>query len=77
MKFKVPVTITLNMEVHAADETHAAEVAKESFDIEMHLDELESSTKFGKPKQIESEEDEEETLGAPYDSDEDEDDDDY
>lgn len=72
MKYKVPVIITLSMEVHASDEAHAIEIAKETFDIEMFLDQLEDSTKFTKPK-IDDTDDEIE-LGEPYDSDEEDDD---
>lgn len=74
MKYKVPVVITLSMEVHASDEAHALEIAKAEFDIEMFLDKLEDATKFQKPKQEDSDDEEEIELGEPYDSDDEDDD---
>lgn len=73
-KFKVTTVITLDVEVHANNEAQAIEIAKETFDIEMHLDELESSTKFTKAK-LDDTDDETETEES-FESDYDEDDDD-
>lgn len=70
-KYKVTTIITLEVEVLANSEAQAIEIAKESFDIEMHLDELESSTKFTKAK-LDDTEDESEDMDNSYHSDDDE-----
>lgn len=72
-KYNVTVVITLTQEVYADNESQALDIAKENFDIEMHLDHLESSTKFTKAR-IDDTDDESESINESFDSDEDEDD---
>lgn len=72
-KYNVTVNITLSMEVMAHSETQAIEIAKENFDIEDHLNDLEDATKFTKAKLKDNEDEEDSDLGAPYDSDDEED----
>lgn len=77
-KFKVKVDISFFMEVEAIDVKRAIDIAKENFEVEDYVDELDENVKFTKATLIDTEEDENEFI-PEYNDDlsDDEEDEDY
>ena len=77
-KFKVKVDISFFMEVEAIDVKQAIDIAKENFEVEDYVDELDENVKFTKATLVDTEEDEIEFI-PEYNDDlsDDEEDEDY
>ena len=77
-KFKVKVDISFFMTVEALDVKQAIDIAKENFEVEDYVDELDENVKFTKAILIDTEEDETEFI-PEYNDDlsDDEEDDNY